>query len=748
MKLERRPTLEVEIPYTEDLPSPQPSPRKSVSPPAERRKSSKSSSATRGALRLLSDGEHGRELAAARKLVYEHLESLEPIPELSYTPKARFAESTKKKVLEPLIRKANCLMVAGGFFGDEGKGKTVDAIAVHPSVKLVARVNSGENAGHTVIGPDGTKYAFNLCPSGVLTPGKVNAIGPECVMDPVSFVEKEISQLTRDKVDYKDRLLVGNCHIVCPHHKLLDLMNSWKAPNLSTIMGMGPVHASKAKRKGLRMDHIFGDRADSKRRLEADLFDYYGTLKNLGITETQLYDRAKENPKVQKHVLDFIQAPDKADYLFKLYDKYVVENPNFPNRADVSHLLRETIRKGGKVLLEGPQSYWLSNAAEKFWDSGTSANTCAAGMLAASRLNLTGLRTVVINIHKTPGSSRVGSGANPVAFAPQDFFAKTDAKAEDFDSLALDWREVSNMFFNSVQANGIVKPGIFTTPAGGMDLGVAMAAASCVHPSHSEFGVTSGRPRVVGFFDCVAHAEAMAAQGPYCSISAVDRGDDYDEYGICIAYVFHHPDGKSMVSNGRTFESGTIIKAGDQLPTQQILHFCHPIIKKVKGWRDTPIYARSDWWQNRKAPIEMPKAICEMLDIIEQFTGAKIVSIGNGARGEDIIYLKRLPDEEGGQKAKAKSKAKGKAKSKAAEAAPAKAATAKGKAKAKAKAGAEATQKGKTEERRVDPEDGQSYSFSELSAYYAGKYKKKAIEEYWESTCKPAKSKSSSGRRR
>ena len=67
------------------------------------------------------------------------------------------------------------------------------------------------------------------------------------------------------------------------------------------------------------------------------------------------------------------------------------------------------------------------------------------------------------------------------------------------------------------------------------DLGVAMAAASCIHPSHREFGVTSGRPRVVGFFDCVAHAEVMQVQGPFCSISAFDRGDDYDEYAVCIA---------------------------------------------------------------------------------------------------------------------------------------------------------------------------------------------------------------------
>eukprot|EP00966_Prymnesium_polylepis_P003812 86647-Prymnesium_polylepis.1 len=44
-----------------------------------------------------------------------------------------------------------------------------------------------------------------------------------------------------------DRLFIGNVHLVCPHHKLLDLIGSWAAPNLSTLQGMGPVHASKVR---------------------------------------------------------------------------------------------------------------------------------------------------------------------------------------------------------------------------------------------------------------------------------------------------------------------------------------------------------------------------------------------------------------------------------------------------------------------------------------------------------------------
>ena len=94
---------------------------------------------------------------------------------------------------------------------------------------------------------------------------------------------------------------------------------------------------------------------------------------------------SQENTKIQDHVLKFIQAKDKAGYVLDLFDEWVVNNPQFPPRADVSYELRKVTSAGGKVLLEGPQSYFLSNAAEKIWDSGTSANTDASGMLCASR---------------------------------------------------------------------------------------------------------------------------------------------------------------------------------------------------------------------------------------------------------------------------------------------------------------------------------------------------------------------------
>jgi len=138
---------------------------------------------------------YNAKLIEERKKVYEAIKDLPRLPELDYVPTAKYVEMSKEDVLHPLIETASVILVPGAYFGDEGKGKTVDAIARHPSVKVVARVNSGENAGHTVFSDDGHKYAFHLCPSGLLTPGKVNVIGPECVMDPVSFMEREVKQL-------------------------------------------------------------------------------------------------------------------------------------------------------------------------------------------------------------------------------------------------------------------------------------------------------------------------------------------------------------------------------------------------------------------------------------------------------------------------------------------------------------------------------------------------------------------------
>ena len=565
-------------------------------------------------------------LYESRRKTYEELSNSPAIGSLSYISEDEYTASTKEDILHPIIEGSDLLFVAGAFFGDEGKGKTVDAIANHKDVHCVVRVNSGENAGHTVFDQQGRKYVFHLAPSGLLIPNKLNLVGPECVMDPISFFRKEVSQLVRNDIDYSDRLLIGNCHVVTPYHKLLDLMLS--GANASTLKGMSFIHSSKVKKRGIRMDHLYNDRSVAEARLKKDMQDYFACLKLLNYTEQDVLNEIKKVnadgiPRIPPYITDFVTAKDKVSYLMDLYEKEVVQNPQFPKRGDVSHIIRSTLEDGKKVLVEGPQSYWLSNAAEKFWESSTSAQTCAGGLAAACRHNVSKYKITVLNIHKAPGSSRVGIGANPSSFVPQDFFSRNnigtlnDLPPNTFDSLE-DFEEIHRKWFASVGKNGLVKPGLVN----GWDLGAAMAIASS--ETHGECGATTKKPRVTGLFDCVAHAEVNQVQGPYLSISALDRGDVYDRLGLIVAYVYQHPQGKSTSTNGRVLNNGDYVHPGDALPTEEAMKHCHPVVKTIPGWKDTPLYAGGSWWKNRDHSQPLPRNVCRFIGNIEHFTGAQV----------------------------------------------------------------------------------------------------------------------------
>ncbi len=54
------------------------------------------------------------------------------------------------------------IVVVGAQFGDEGKAKITDLLALNAD--FITRFQGGSNAGHTVV-VDSKKYAFHLIPS-------------------------------------------------------------------------------------------------------------------------------------------------------------------------------------------------------------------------------------------------------------------------------------------------------------------------------------------------------------------------------------------------------------------------------------------------------------------------------------------------------------------------------------------------------------------------------------------------------
>ncbi|GAH93879.1 unnamed protein product, partial [marine sediment metagenome] len=55
------------------------------------------------------------------------------------------------------------IIVVGAQWGDEGKGRIIDALA--RKADAVVRFQGGSNAGHTVV-VNGEKFVFHLIPSG------------------------------------------------------------------------------------------------------------------------------------------------------------------------------------------------------------------------------------------------------------------------------------------------------------------------------------------------------------------------------------------------------------------------------------------------------------------------------------------------------------------------------------------------------------------------------------------------------
>ncbi len=83
-----------------------------------------------------------------------------------------------------------CMVVSGGQWGDEGKGKIIAYLAQKDKPKIIARGGVGPNAGHTVF-YKGKKYGLRQIPCGFVNESSRLLIGPGVMVNP-EVVLKEI----------------------------------------------------------------------------------------------------------------------------------------------------------------------------------------------------------------------------------------------------------------------------------------------------------------------------------------------------------------------------------------------------------------------------------------------------------------------------------------------------------------------------------------------------------------------------
>ncbi|XVS64277.1 adenylosuccinate synthase [Actinosynnema sp. CA-299493] len=276
------------------------------------------------------------------------------------------------------------VVLIGAQWGDEGKGKATDLLG--DRVQWVVRYQGGNNAGHTVVLPDGQKFALHLIPSGILTPGVTSVIGNGVVVDPGVLLE-ELAGLDSQGVDTSKLLISADAHLIMPYHVAIDKVTErylGKAKIGTTGRGIGPCYQDKIARVGVRAQDLLDEKI-LRQKVEAAL-----DFKNQVLVK--VYNRKALDPE-------------------QVVDSVLEHGTKFTSRiADTRLLLNQALERGETVLLEGSQGTLL-DVDHGTYPFVTSSNPTSGGASAGSGIGPTRI-TTVIGILKAY-TTRVGSGPFP-----------------------------------------------------------------------------------------------------------------------------------------------------------------------------------------------------------------------------------------------------------------------------------------------------------------------------------------------
>ena len=127
-----------------------------------------------------------------------------------------------------------------------------------------------------------------------------------------------------------------------------------------------------------------------------------------------------------------------------------------------------------------------------------------------------------------------------------------------------------------------------------------------------EFGATTGRPRRMGWFDCVASKYGCRLQGTTdVAFTVLDVLGYLDEIPVCVGYDI---DGKVTTD----------------FPTTTMLKKAKPVYEALPGWK-------CDIRGIRKYE-DLPENCRKYIEFVEEHIGFPITMVSNGPGRDDIIY--------------------------------------------------------------------------------------------------------------
>ncbi|MCI7334220.1 MAG: adenylosuccinate synthase [Oscillospiraceae bacterium] len=418
--------------------------------------------------------------------------------------------------------------IVGANWGDEGKGKITDMFAAQSD--MVIRFQGGANAGHTIINDYG-KFALHQLPSGVCFPHITNVIANGVALD-IPKLMKEIQHVLDGGVPEINLKVSERCQIMMPYHVLLDTYEEERLAERafgSTKSGIAPFFSDKYAKIGFQI---------------CELFD-----------EEQLREKLTQILSVKNLIIkDIYHKPElSVDEVLSQLEEY--REMIAPYVCDTGKLIREAVKDGKKILLEG-QLGSLKDPDFGIYPMVTSSSTLA-------------------------GYGAVGAGIPPYEIKDVTVITKAYSSAVGAGEF------VSEIFGEEAQEMRIH----------GGDAG--------------EFGATTGRPRRMGWFDCVATRYGCAVQGATeVVLTALDCLSYLDKISICVGYEI----------------DGKVTK---DFPVTPLLKRAKPVLVTLDGWK-CDIRGIREF-------SKLPKQAQEYVNFIEEELGVRISYVSNGPKREEII---------------------------------------------------------------------------------------------------------------
>ena len=362
--------------------------------------------------------------------------------------------------------------IVGANWGDEGKGKITDMCADQSDI--VVRYQGGANAGHTIINEHG-RFALHQLPSGVFHEHITNVIANGVALNVASL--KEEMQTIIDAGIKFNLLISEKAQVLMPHHVLMDTYEEERLGDKkfgSTKSGIAPFFSDKYSKVGIQVWELY-DKEFLLEKLET-MYD------KVNVQFKYLYGK---NPVDYKDVFNTLSE----------YTEFIK-----PYVADTSKFLRNAIKEGKNILLEG-QLGSLKDTDHGIYPYVTSSSTLA-------------------------GYAAVGAGIPPYA--------------------------IENITVITKAYSSAVGAGPFVTELFGEEADALRRKGG----DKGEFGATTGRPRRVGYFDAVATRYGCEIQGATeVCMTCLDVLSYMDTLYICTGYEYEGKVYKDFLTTDKLYNA-------------------------------------------------------------------------------------------------------------------------------------------------------------------------------------------------